>query len=73
MSNSIFIFLDLYGEQLRINPDTIISYKNTGHFLTIKLPYGQDEQVQCTAEELDQALGENYFMVKKVAAAKHNG
>jgi hypothetical protein len=67
MSNTILVLKDVYGDEIRINIDQIQYYKQEGHFTTILLNCAANYiNVQCSVEDLDRALSESYFMIKKL-------
>lgn len=69
ITNSFIILKDSYGDDIRLAPDEIAYYKQEGHFTSIFLKSGGFLSFQITVGELDQALTETLFMIKKAYAA----
>ena len=71
ITNSFLILRDAYGDELRLSPDDISCYsrKENDYHTEVVLKNGRCLQLQITAEELDQALRENLYMIKKAYAA----
>lgn len=65
MTNTFLVLLDAYNRTIRVRADSITSYVEEGRFTTL-LVDGATHDVQHTAEELDKALTESYFMIKPV-------
>jgi hypothetical protein len=64
MRNTFLVVKDIYKNSVRVNIDHIVSYKTNGPFTEVAL-LNETVNTEMTPEEIDQALTELYFMVKR--------
>lgn len=70
MTNTILILKDAYNEEIRVRADAISTYQSDGHLTHVTTVTGATFHVQNTESEIDNALTESYFMLKRVECAR---